>query len=344
MNYAMILLDENYDFALNSLNKIKSKNAYAIAFILGNYELNGLPFSESKISRTEKLLEIGFDLVIEIPSIIYLKSIDLFKKYLFKLLIELKVELLFLPSENNSFSSFKNFHSTCSFYYPSFDKLFHFYLNSFSYEDSVSKAKEYISQFYKMRIYDYFNLNIINDLRKNHIKFRLIKSKFCIKPNPERYQRYFSYFKLNFTFLPSDIILNELYIDYNTFNMIKNKLYKLETFDELVKLSAPKNFQFSSFFRSILLTLIFCNMSFETELDNTFIKCLGFNKKGSNILRVYKNNMSENSPKILTKINPSNSLIEKYQMSLELFYSYLFLNKYNSNNDLFKFPIKYDKK
>ena len=79
------------------------------------------------------------------------------------------------------------------------------------------------------------------------------------------------------------------------------------------------------------------------DIENSIIKCVGLNEIGSKIIREFKKNKKEIATQFVSSINPSISLIEKYQMKLELIYSYL-CNKYNSNSDLFKYPVKIEQK
>ena len=334
---AMLFIDENYNYAKKTYKRIKNKSNYSIAFILGNYELNGLFCNDSKIDKTNKLLKLGYDLVIEIPYIIYLTSFELFSDYLTKLCNEFNVEKIYLPSENSSLKQFKNNHSSYKFYYPSYDKIFHQYLNDYNYLDASKLSKDYITKFYQMRVYDYLNLNLITSFKKNMIKYQFIKSNYTYNFN-NNFDSYFKHIKLYFTYSDSTAIKN---IEINTVNMLKNKLYKINNFDEFMQLSLPKNFQFGTFFRSILLTLLNIDPCF--KLDKYVIKYLGFNRNGSNLIRNYKKINKENHLEIISNINPSNSMIEKYQYDFDLLYSYLFYNKYNSNSDLYIFPIKFDK-
>lgn len=339
MNYATILIDDNISNAMKINKIIKRNDGKSIAFILGNFELNGCPYLINKEERTRKLLNIGYDLIIEIPSIIYLENINNLTEYLYKAIEDLNITKFYLPSEFGSINNFKSFHNSLNFTYPSYDRLFHYYFDYFDYKESTLKTKDYIKQFYRSRVFDYLNLNLLSSFRKNRIKFKLIKCEFNIESNESLYNNYFIKIKEFFTLTPSENILSINHIDFNTLNMIKNKIYKLESFDDLCNLSAPKSFQFSSFFKSILLSMIYFNKIENISKNYNVLKCIGLNDNGAKIVREHKKNDSKVMDLINT-IKPSNSLLETYQMKLELVYAYLFNNKYNSNNDLFKFPIK----
>lgn len=340
MNSAFILLDDNFDLAKKIYKKINKKLDKSIVFTLGNFELNGLPYKIDKINRTKKLLDIGYDLVIEIPSSIYLSSIESLKEYLLKCLSNLNITTLYLGSEHSSLTAFNKFHNNKGFYYPSYDKVFYYYLNYTDYKTSQELSKEYISKFYQNRIYDYFNLNVIKFLIKNNVKIKLVKTKYFIENNTLILNNYFRYIKLFFITNPTNKITLVSSLDINTINMLKNKLYKIESFNDLVKLSLPKNFQFATFFKSILLSMISYNNDLVLK-EHLFIKCLGFNQNGSKIIRNHNNNSDNNSLKIISRITPSNSNIEMYQSYIELLYSTLNENIYNSNSDLYIFPIKH---
>lgn len=338
MNIATVLFNDDYFFAKKIYQNSKRYNYKTIAIILGNYELNGCPISFDKEFKTNKLLEIGYDLVIEIPSIIYLSNVNNLANYIIYLINNLSIDKIYLPSEFNSLKSFKDFHSKYSFYYPSYDKVFHYYLDSHDFIESKIKTKMYINRFYQSRVYDYLNLNLIQMLRKNKIKFKLVKSNYKINVSKEINDSYFNIIKLFISLTPKEKILDNDQLDINTINMLKNNLYKINEFSELEKLSAPKNYQYSTFFRSIILSLINFNKITLIDIDSCIIKYIGIGINGSKIIREFKKNNKEKAHLLISKINPSNSLIENYQLKLELLYSYL-CNKYNSNSDLYKFPI-----
>lgn len=344
MYYGTLIIDDNIRIA-NKINKyIHKLGAQSIAFMLGNFKLNGCPFMTSKDNRTKKLLKLGFDLVIEIPSIIYLNNISDLCNYISNTCKKLNISKMYLPSEFSSLKSFKQFHSKFNFYYPSYDNVFHYYLDNNDFVNSKILTNNYIRKFYRLETYDYLNLNIINTLKKNQIKIKLIKGNFTLgKTVNEIEQKYFELIKLYFTLNSSSNILINKQIDINTINMIKKHSYKLFNFNELEKLSAPKNFQYSSFFRSILLSIVNYNKDNILNINEAPIKCLGINRNGSKIIRDFKKNNKDYSHLFVNSIIPSNSMIEEYQMKIELLYSYLY-NKYNANSDLFKFPIKIKEK
>ena len=115
MNYATILIDDNISNAMKINKIIKQNDGKSIAFILGNFELNGCPYFINKEERTRKLLNIGYDLIIEIPSIIYLENINNLTEYLYKAIEDLNITKFYLPSEFGSINNFKSFHKSLNF-------------------------------------------------------------------------------------------------------------------------------------------------------------------------------------------------------------------------------------
>ena len=109
MNYATLILNDDYKYA-SKINKYIHKNkGRSIAIILGNYELNGCPLFNNKDTRINKLIKIGYDLILEIPSLVYLSDINNLSDYIINLIKKLDIVKLYLPSEFYSLKSFKEF-------------------------------------------------------------------------------------------------------------------------------------------------------------------------------------------------------------------------------------------
>lgn len=317
-----------------------------------------------KFKKCEIALEAGADLVCEIPYK-YMQSADYFALGSMSILNKLGCDAIVFGSECNDIERLKRL-AKCQINNKEFDMLVKEYLdNGLNYPTSVSKALKKIAVDTIDTPNDLLGISYIKEIIKNNYNItpvtikrgsnynskeiegkitssnsirELLKKGKCVKKyvpkyvykyldNPIFLDDYFDYIK--YKILSTNDLTIYSGIDNNIENRIKKYIIKSNSLEELIDNIKTKRFTYNRIKRIITYILFSITKEDLKSLDLEYIRILGFNNSGKEILNKVKKNidvpiLTTYSPKYLSKnlnINEIVSLNKKIKNKEE------FINK-----------------
>ena len=322
---------------LYQINKIKEMypNSNIIIVMSGWLTERGDLSLIDKFKKADIALNYGIDLVVELP-FKYIQSADYFAKGSIEILNKLGCEKIIFGSESNNILELINL-ANIQLNNKNYDKLVKEYLDEgINYPTAMSKALKTISNktvntpndilglcYVKEIIKNNFNITPITIKRDSNFNSKVIEGKITsatsirelIKKN-KKFKKYvpsYSYKYLKncifledyFDYLKYKIISSNnltIYqgIDTDIENRIKKYINKSNTLDELLNLIKTKRYTYNRLKRALLYILLSIKKEDCKNLDLEYIRVLGFNNKGKDILNKIKKEI--NIP-ILTKYN-----------------------------------------
>ena len=322
---------------LYQINKIKEMypNSNIIIVMSGWLTERGDLSLIDKFKKANIALNYGIDLVVELP-FKYIQSADYFAKGSIEILNKLGCEKIIFGSESNNILELINL-ANIQLNNKNYDKLVKEYLDEgINYPTAMSKALKTISNktvntpndilglcYVKEIIKNNFNITPITIKRDSNFNSKVIEGKITsatsirelIKKN-KKFKKYvpsYSYKYLKncifledyFDYLKYKIISSNnltIYqgIDTDIENRIKKYINKSNTLDELLNLIKTKRYTYNRLKRALLYILLSIKKEDCKNLDLEYIRVLGFNNKGKDILNKIKKEI--NIP-ILTKYN-----------------------------------------
>ncbi len=350
---------------LYHLNKIKEMfdNPTIILVMSGNFTQRGDSSIINKWDKTSIALELGIDLVIELPFEFATQSADIFAYGACFILNKLKVDYLVFGSESNDINMLTNIAKVQLT--NEYESLVKKYLNKkYNYPTSLSKALNefgfynintpndilglsYIRELIKLnssikpitikRTNDYNDKNLSNNITSaNSIRENI--NKIDISPyvpkivlkylNKDLYfiEDYFPYLKYK---ILSEIDNINIYqtVDEGIENKIKKVISKSNTYEELINNIKSKRYTQSKIKRMLLHILVsFTKEEASKRKEVKYIRILGFNKKGQKYLNKIKKDIDI---PIITKFK------KELEFELKITSIYSIIN----NNDLVKKEI-----
>lgn len=276
-----------------------------------------------KFKKCEITLHYGVDLVVELPYK-FIQSADYFAKGAVEILNKLGCNYIAFGSESNDLEKLTNLAST-QINNKKFDKLVKDYMNSdMNYPTALNKAlldtcgtsvndpndilgvcylKEILKNKYNIkpilikRESNYNSKKIEGKITSATSIRELLKNKRSVKRYVPRYtyknlknviflDDYFDYIK--YKIISSDISIYQG-IDDNIKNRIMNCINDSKTIDDLINLIKSKKTTYNKIKR--ILTYILLGVKKNNNFDLEYIRILGFNNKGKNILNKIKKNI-----------------------------------------------------
>lgn len=322
----------------------------------------------NKFDKTALALELGIDLIIELPSVYTIQSGEIFAKRAIEILNYVGVDSIYIGSESNDNSIYEKYYNALN--KDKYNSSLKSYLDKgYSYKSASQLAfEEYgltpllpndsLGLFYYKAIYDNNYSIKLNTIKRtndysNPISNKSIASATAIRLNQEKikdqvplyvYNLYeekgfidtskiFNYLKINIYNLN---LSNIFLIDEGFENSLKD-IYKYDSYNDFLTSINTKRYSIARISR-IMMNILFNIKKDEMDILNkeniNFIRILGYSKKGKEYLNSIKHNK-----KIYTNIKED---INK-TFDIELRISKILDTIYNLN--LLKFeqkgPIEY---
>ena len=316
---------------LYHINKIKEmyKNAIIILVMSGNVTERGDLSIINKWDKTAIALNYGIDLVVELPFVFSSQSADMFCYASIKILNYLGVNTIIFGSESNDINKLKilaknqidnkKYDTSIKellkqgYNYPtalskSLEKITNINIDTPNDILGIGYIREIIKNNYNMepicikRTNDYNSDNLDNSIssasaiRKAMLEKKDISNyipnyvnKFI--NNPIYIENYYSYIKYK---IISEINNLEIYhsTDKEIISRIKKYIYTSNTLNELILNIKTKNYTYNRLKRMFIHILFnFTKEEANNNKEVTYIRILGFNKKGQQYLNNIKKNI-----------------------------------------------------
>ena len=360
---------------LYHLNKIKEMYPdYSIILVMnGNFTERGEVTLIDKWKRTDIALELGIDLVIELPFPFSTQSADFYAYGAITILEKLQVEKVIFGSESDNIEDLKLIAET-QINNDEFDKLVKIYCKlGNNYPTALSKALEdltdkkittpndllgisYIKTIlenkYKIipetikRTNNYHNKELTNTFSSATSIRESLKQDISIKDqvpiNTLKRLDNLHYMDMYFNILKYKIITKDNLEIYQTVetgmnNKLKEVITKVNTYDELIKSLKSKKDTYNKISRMLLHIL--CNFTKEEAKSYnkiTYIRVLGFNKTGKNYLNNIKKQLDV---PIISKITREKDPMLEFELNTTKIYDLIYnegLFKKEYQNHLYK--------
>lgn len=308
---------------LYHLNKVKKMfpNCYLILILIGNFTQRGDLSIINKWDKTKLALDYGYDLVVELPFNIATSSASIYAKGAIKLLNELNCDYLVFGSETNDVELFKKLVKITDNNKKYNNKIKKYLNEGYNYPKSCSLALndiskinidkpndvlalEYIRSIYNQkskiipisikRTNDYHEEEIINEITSATSIRKNIEDKEKIKNSlPDESLKLCLNISINdlFNYIKYEIITNKnlneiLDVDEGIKNKLKKEVLNCNSIDDLIKKVKSKRYTYNRIKRMLLHILT--NTKKDYCHDIKYIRVLGMNKKGKEILKEAK--------------------------------------------------------
>lgn len=310
---------------LYHLNKIKEMypNSNIILVMSGWITERGDLSLIDKFKKTDIALNYGVDLVVEIP-FKYIQSADYFAKGAISILNKLKCDTIVFGSESNNVDELINL-ATIQLNNKEYDTLVKKYLDEgINYPTAMSKALKTLSgktvntpndilglSYVKEIIKNNYNIKPVTIKRDSDFNSKTIEGKITsassireLIKNNKRFKKYvpsYSYKYLKncifiddyFDYLKYKIISTKdltIYqgVDTNIENRIRKYINKSNSLDELLENIKTKAYTYNRLKRTLTYILLSITKEDCNNLELEYIRILGFNKKGKELLNKIK--------------------------------------------------------
>lgn len=315
---------------LYHLNKIKERypDSTIILVMSGNFIQRGNISLLNKWDKTTIALHYGIDIVIELPYVFATQSADIFAKGAINILKELKIDKLIFGSESNNVKKLQEL-ANIQLNNPNYNTLVKTYLNKgYNYPTAMNKALYSIIQqeitepndllglaYIKQIISQNANINIetiqrtnnfhnttltgsitsatsIREALKNHLDIKQYVPTETLKYlNTNNDNIYFNYLKYKIISENKNLAIYQT-VDEGIENRILNCIDSCQSLDELITKVKTKRYTYNKISR--MTSHIVCNFTKEEakNQDLTYIRLLGFSKKGQNYLNKIKKGLN----------------------------------------------------
>ena len=345
-------------YQINEIKKIY-KDASIVVVMSSSITMRGELSVLNKWQKTLVALDNGVDLVIELPSV-FCQSADTFAYNAIKLLNEVKIDVLVFGSESENIDELIKI-AKIQMNNKKFDALVKSYMNKgLNYPTSLSNAiyelthlkvdkpNDILAVSYIKSILEINSKIIIkpikrttdyNDILSNEtiISATNIRNKYLNNVDfknsvPNLTYKFMSENKFNFDLMFKLIKYNILANKDNlsTFHLvddsISSRIYKSalisNNMEELISNIKTKRYTYNRINRTLLFILFNINKEEAKQFKLEYIRILGMNKKGKEILKSIKNNTSL---PILTKFKKDYKLLD-YELKITTIYSIIVNN------------------
>lgn len=361
---------------LYHLNKIKEMYPDSIIILVtqGYFTERGDISIMTKKNKTSLCLDMGIDLIIELPFVFATQSADIFAYGAISILNYLKVDKIVFGSECNDINLLSNM-ADIQLNDNQYNNIVKKYLNTgLNYPTSLSKALfditgnninlpndllgiSYIKAIKKLgsdiipicikRTNDYHTSNIENNITSaSNIRKMILKKEDISNLVPNELLKYpliNQSFNDFFNLLKYKIISEQKHINiYQTVdegfeNRIIKNIYNSHSIDELIIKCKTKRYTYNKINR--MLVHILCNFTKEEAnkyKEIQYIRVLGFNKNGSNYLKQIKKDISI---PIITKLSDSTSGMLLLEQRVTNIFSLILDNDDITKEEYQSFPI-----
>ena len=351
------------------LNKVKEMfpEASLILVLAGNFTQRGDVSVINKWDKTKIALDYGFDLVIELPFNIATSSASLYAKGAIDILNKLNCDYLVFGSETNDVSLFKNLVNITKDN-EKYEKKVKYYLDKgYNYPKACSLALYDISKVIIDKPNDVLALEYVRSIINTNSKIKPVSIKRTnnyheeeIKENitsatsirknlenkeiiknaiPNESLKLINNISLNdyFNYIKYEIISNDkldeiLDVDEGIENKLKKEIHNSKTVEELILNVKSKRYSYNRIKRMLLHILTNTKKDYDTKIN--YLRILGFNKKGTKILKEAKKYIDV---PIITKYKKEYDVLFKDDVKASMLYS--LITNYDYKMD-FKTSIK----
>ena len=335
------------------LNKVKEMfpNCYLILVLIGNFTQRGDLSIINKWDKTKLALDYGYDLVVELPFNIATSSASVYASGAIKILDELNCNYLVFGSETNDTlllkklveitDDNKDYNNKIKLYLNkgyNYPKACSLALNDIS-KITIDKPNDVLALEYIRSIYNQkskiipVSIKRTNDYHEEEILCKITSATSIRKniSNKEKIKNALPSKSLNlclnvsinnlFSYLKYEIISNDklneiLDADEGIENKLKKEVLNCNNIDELIKKVKSKRYSYNRIKRMLLHILT--NTKKDYLKDIKYIRVLGMNKKGKEILKEAKK--STNLP-IITKYKKEFDYLFKDDIKASKIYS-----------------------
>lgn len=351
------------------LNKVKEMfpEASLILVLAGNFTQRGDVSVINKWDKAKIALDYGFDLVIELPFNIATSSASLYAKGAIDILNKLNCDYLVFGSETNDVSLFENLVNITKDN-EKYEKKVKYYLDKgYNYPKACSLALYDISKVIIDKPNDVLALEYVRSIINTNSKIKPVSIKRTnnyheeeIKENitsatsirkslnnkeiikntvPNESLKLINNISLNdyFDYIKYEIISNDkldeiLDVDEGIENKLKKEIHNSKTVEELILNVKSKRYSYNKIKRMLLHILTNTKKDYDTKIN--YLRILGFNKKGTKILKEAKKYIDV---PIITKYKKEYDDLFKDDVKASMLYS--LITNYNYKMD-FKTSIK----
>ncbi|MGN1268122.1 MAG: nucleotidyltransferase [Candidatus Aphodocola sp.] len=353
------------------LNKVKEMfpEASLILILAGNFTQRGDVSVINKWDKVKIALDYGFDLVIELPFNIATSSASLYAKGAIDILNKLNCDYLVFGSETNDVSLFKNLVNITKDN-EKYEKKVKYYLDKgYNYPKACSLALYDISKVIIDKPNDVLALEYVRSIINTNSKIKPVsikrtnnyheeeitgnitsatsirknlKNKEIIKNAiPNESLKLINNISLNdyFDYIKYEIISNDkldeiLDVDEGIENKLKKEIHNSKTVEELILNVKSKRYSYNRIKRMLLHILTNTKKDYDTKIN--YLRILGFNNKGTKILKEAKKYIDV---PIITKYKKEYDALFKNDVKASMLYS--LITNYDYKMD-FKTSIKKD--
>ena len=353
------------------LNKVKEMfpEASLILVLAGNFTQRGDVSVINKWDKAKIALDYGFDLVIELPFNIATSSASLYAKGAIDILNKLNCDYLVFGSETNDVSLFENLVNITKDN-EKYEKKVKYYLDKgYNYPKACSLALYDISKVIIDKPNDVLALEYVRSIINTNSKIKPVsikrtnnyheeeitgnitsatsirknlKNKEIIKNTiPKESLKLINNISLNdyFDYIKYEIISNDkldeiLDVDEGIENKLKKEIHNSKTVEELILNVKSKRYSYNRIKRMLLHILTNTKKDYDTKVN--YLRILGFNNKGTKILKEAKNDIDV---PIITKYKKEYDALFKDDVKASMLYS--LITNYDYKMD-FKTSIKKD--
>ena len=360
------------------LKKIKEMfpNCFITLILSSSFTERGELSFLTKWDKTKIALKYGVDLVIELPFIFATQSADVFSGSAISILEKLDMDCLIFGSETNDVEIFKNLVSTM-LYNKEYDKLVKKFLDlGNSYPSSVSKALYDLTNTKLIYSNDILAISYIKTIMLNNYKIKPLTIKrtnnylstsltLDISSATSIRKAYLDNqdirnqvppitFKLldinknymdNYFYLLKYKLINEIneldkFLDVSEGidKRIKKYIYKVNSYQELIDSIKSKRYTYTRLNRMFLHILLNLKKD-NVPKDVSYIRVLGFTKRGMSYLKQIKNNLDL---KIVTHYKDTTDEVLKFELKATILYFHTLNKDYLIEEELKSIPIKED--
>lgn len=351
------------------LNKVKEMfpEASLILVLAGNFTQRGDVSVINKWDKAKIALDYGFDLVIELPFNIATSSASLYAKGAIDILNKLNCDYLVFGSETNDVSLFENLVNITKDN-EKYEKKVKYYLDKgYNYPKACSLALYDISKVIIDKPNDVLALEYVRSIINTNSKIKPVSIKRTnnyheeeIKENitsatsirkslnnkeiikntvPKESLKLINNISLNdyFNYIKYEIISNDkldeiLDVDEGIENKLKKEIHNSKTVEELILNVKSKRYSYNRIKRMLLHILTNTKKDYDTKVN--YLRILGFNNKGTKILKEAKNDIDV---PIITKYKKEYDALFKDDVKASMLYS--LITNYDYKMD-FKTSIK----
>lgn len=351
------------------LEKIKEMfpDSIIILVMSGNFTERGIPSIIDKWDKTEIALEMGIDLVVELPFAFAIQSADIFAHGSISILKELKANCLVFGSENNnvekltmaanyvlnddSYQEKVKMYLDKGYNYPTslnmaFPKEYESIktpndLLAFSYIKEIMKQKANITPISIQRTNAFHSMELSKIASSTSIRKALEEKKDITYSVPKEVANklngklcfqndYFPFLKYKILSSP-DLTIYQT-VDEGIDKRIQKEIASVTNWEELIQSIKTKRYTYNRINR--MLIHILCNFTKEQANkwhDISYIRVLGFSRKGQKYLNGIKKEMS--LPLVTTFSRCQDEML-KYEQTVTSIYASVFTQE--KQNEIIK--------